>query len=259
MKLWYQSLAPLGHLPAYVAALEAHAARACSPGTSVRFNGASEAPYRHYTPQDLMHIPYLKHRFQGEAIDFARQAQDEGYDAFILGSFSEPFLAECRSLLDIPVVSMPEAALLLACSLAERFAMVTLGPGSNQRVYKLVQRHGLGGRVTGYHPFLKPVDEAELDAALSDPAPLIARFREVAEPAVAQGADLVVPAEGVLNEVLFANGVSRLGNACVMDCVGAGLLQAEMLVHARSRLGLSVGRRWAWPQASAELLRELGM
>ncbi len=258
MKIWYQSLAPLGHLHRYVAALEAHARAAC-PGANVHFNGASEAPYHGRTPQDLMHFPYLKLAMQQEAITFARQAEREGYDAFILGSFSEPFLPEIRSLLSIPVVSMPEAALLLACSLAEKFALVTLGPGSNTRVSKLVERHGLETRVSSITQFRKPIDEAELDAAFTDPAPLVARFTEVALPAIAAGADLVVPAEGVLNEVLWANGCHVLDRATVMDCVGASLVQAEMLVAARRRLGLGVGRRWAYQQPPAALLAELGL
>ncbi len=257
MKIWYQSLAPLAHLDRYVAALKAHAAKACSPGTTVHFNGASDAQYLHYTPQDLMHFPYLKLAFQQEAIGFARQAEREGYDAFILGSFSEPFLPEIRSMLDIPVVSMPEAALLLACSLAENFALITLGPGSTTRVKKLVARHGMTGRITQIQQLLKPIDEAELDAAFTDPAPLLARFAEVAEPAVGTGADAIIPAEGVLNEVLFANGVHSIGRATVVDCVGASFIHAEMLVAAKQRLGMGVGRRWAYPKPSAELLAEL--
>jgi hypothetical protein len=49
----------------------------------------------------------------------------------------------------------------------------------------------------------------------------------------------------MLNEVLFVHGVHATDGAAVMDCVGAALLQAEMQVNARQRLGLGVGRCWA--------------
>ena len=257
MRIWYQSMAPIHHLGRYTAALEAHATRACSPGTTVFFHGAQARAYGKRTPQEMLRYPYPKHVLGEEAIEHARRAEREGYDAFILGSFSEPFLLEIRSLLDIPVVSMPEAALLLACSLSERFALVALGATTAVRLRRLVGRHALDARITGYFPFPRQTDEAELEAAFTDPAPLVAMFTETARQAIASGADVVIPAEGVLNEVLFANGVHDVDGATVMDCVGAALLQAEMMVAARRRLGLSIGRRWSYMKAPPEILAEL--
>ena len=71
------------------------------------------------------------------------------------------------------------------------------------------------------------------------------------------GADLVIPAEGVLNEVVYANGLRRIGKATVMDCVGVVLMHAEMMVRARRVLGLEVGREWSYPKASPELVKTL--
>jgi Asp/Glu/hydantoin racemase len=245
MRIWYQSMAPIRHLTNYTDSLARHAAQACSPGVEVRFNGASDEAYAGRTPADLLRYPYAKHVLGEEAIGHALRAEREGYDAIIIGSFSDPFLPEIRSLLNIPVISMPESAMLLACSLAESFAMVTLGPPNVVRVRKTVHRHGMGARVTGVHAFAQQWDEAQLDAALAQPGPLIESFVEVSRRAVVDGADLVIPAEGVLNEVLFMHGVAAVDGATVMDCVGAALLQAEMQVNAKRRLKLGVGRHWA--------------
>ncbi|HYZ33205.1 MAG TPA: aspartate/glutamate racemase family protein [Crenalkalicoccus sp.] len=245
MRIWHQSMAPIAHLTGYTDALARHAALACSPGVEVYFNGAAEEPYRGTTPADLLRYPYAKHVLGEEAIGHALRAEREGFDALILGSFSEPFLPEIRSLLDIPVVSMPEASMLLACSLAESFALVTLGPSNIIRVRKTVARHGMQARVSGVHAFARQWDEAQLNAAFADPAALIESFSEVARRALADGADLVIPAEGVLNEVLFQHGLREIDGAAVMDCVGAALLHAEMQVNARQKLGLAAGRRWA--------------
>lgn len=82
-------------------------------------------------------------------------------------------------------------------------------------------------------------------------------FASVARKAVDGGADAVIPAEGLLSELLYANRVTTIDDATVLDCVGAALLHAEMLVSAKSRLGLGVGRRWAYVRPPAELLAEL--
>ena len=245
MRIWYQSMAPITHLSAYTDALARHARRACSPGVEVVFHGAREEPYGGTTPADLLRYPYAKHVLGEEAIGHALAAEQEGFDAVILGSFSEPFLPEIRSLLEIPVVSMPEASMLLACALSESFAMITLGPPNIVRVRKLVARHGMQARVTGVHAFARQWDEAQLNAAFADPAALTESFAEVAQRCIAEGADLVIPAEGVLNEVLFYSGLHEIDGTTVMDCVGAALLQAEMMVNARRKLGLGPGRRWA--------------
>jgi allantoin racemase len=256
-RIWYQSMAPIGHLANYTAALARHARRACSPGVEVVFNGASESLYGERTPAELFRYPIAKHLLQQEVLGFAQRAEREGFDAFVLGSFSEPFLPELRSLLDIPVVSMPEATLLIGCSLAEQFALITLGAPNVIRVRKLVARHGLQARVSGVHGFAVQTDEAELNAAFDAPADIIARFTAVAEQAVAAGADVVVPAEGVLNEVLHANGVKTIAGATILDCVGAALLYAEMMIALRSRLATGAGRRWSYARPSPELLAEL--
>lgn len=256
-RIWYQSMAPLGHLPAYVAALKSHAARACSADVEVHFNGASEALYGSLPPADVLKYPYAKLVVQSEIIEFCRRAEREGFDAVILASFSDPFLPEIRSLLDIPVVSMPEASMLAACSLAEQFALIALGPEGARRARSTVRRHGLESRLAGVFHVAKTVTENDLEAAFEAPAAVIENFTAAAEQAVRAGADAVIAAEGVLNEVLFANGVRRVANATVVDCVGTALLYAEFLAGLKKRLGMGVGRRWTYATPPPELLAQI--
>ncbi len=257
MRLGYQSMTPLSRLARYAAALQAHAREVCSPGVEVAVHGVSEAPYEDLMPADVLKYPYAKLVLQAECIEFTRRAEREGFDAVILGSFSEPFLPEIRSALDIPVVAMAEATLLLACSLAEQFALVTLAPANVKRVRAVVRRHALEARVCGVYALAHRVDEADLDAALGDGAAIVADFTAVARDAIEAGADVVVPAEGVLNEVVRASGLKALADATVLDCVGASLLYAELLVHMKRRMGVGVGRRWAYARPGPELLARL--
>jgi len=64
---------------------------------------------------------------------------------------------------------------------------------------------------------------------------------------------MLLPSEGILNEVVYANRISALHGAAVMDCVGVALLHAEMLVRARRTTGLGYGRAWSYPRAAPEL------
>jgi Asp/Glu/hydantoin racemase len=258
MRIWYQSMTPLQHLANYRAAIEEHAARVCSPGVEVSANGVSEALYHNRTPADVLKYPYAKLVAQREVIEICRRAEADGFDAVILGSFSEPFLAEIRSVLDIPVVSMAESALLVACSLAEKFTLVTLAPPNVKRLEALVRRHGFGGRVAAVLPLGRAVNEGELDAALMSPKAVADDFAAVAARAIENGVDVVVPAEGVLNLIVHRSGITTIAEATILDSVGTALLYAELLVNLRRRVGNGVGRRWAYAKPPPDLLVDLG-
>lgn len=256
-KFWYQSAAPIGGLPHYRAALAKHAREACPDGVEVTFNGVREERYHGRLPAELHRYPYAKFVLQMDSIEFAIQAERDGFDAFVIGSFSEPFLAETRSVLDIPVVSLAEASLLTACSLAEQFALITLAPSYARRLRGVVRRHGLESRLADVQALGTAHDEASVDAAFASPQALIDDFTAVAQRIVAEGADVVIPAEGLLSELLHANGVKAIAGATVLDCVGVALLQADMMVKLKRTLGVGVGRRWAYARPPADLLKDL--
>lgn len=257
IRIWYQSMTQLGALSNYAAALAQRAARVCSEHVEVVFNGVSEHRYQGRMPADILKYPYAKLVLQSEAIDFCRRAERENFDAIVLGSFSEPFLQEIRSVVDIPVVSMPESSLLVACSLAEQFALITLAPSNVRRLKSLVRRHGLESRISGIYAVTRHLDEADLNAALKQPDAVIADFTAVGRNAVDAGADLVIPAEGILNLLLHANGVDTIAGATVQDCVGVAFLYAELLVNLKRRAGLGVGRRWTYAMPPPELMAQL--
>jgi Asp/Glu/hydantoin racemase len=254
MRILYQSMTPVNDLPNYAQALERHAQRVCSPGTEVVLHGMPAEFFEGSSPTEVYRYPYAKHKIASAVLDIGRRAEVEGYDAYVLGSFSEPFLAELRSTLNITVTSMAESCALVACSLAEKFAFVSLSPVSARRLRTIIDKHQLTPRVSGFHALPRPVNEHALNAAFADPTALIQNFSEAARSAIDQGADLVVPAEGVLTEVLFFGGLHSLEGATVLDCVGTTLCHTETLVNLRQRAGMSVGRRWAWLQPPAELV-----
>jgi hypothetical protein len=152
---------------------------------------------------------------------------------------------------------MPECTLLVACSMAEKFALTTLAPVNVKRVKALVKRHGLESRVSGYYSLAHPVDEDILNVAIKKPKQVVADFLATAEQAKADGADLIVPAEGVLNLIIRRSNVNPIGRLSVLDCVATSFLYAEMMVTMQRRLGIDVGRMGSYAMPPADLLAEL--
>src|ERR1700727_375124 len=68
------------------------------------------------------------------------------FDAAIIAAFGDPGLFGARELFDIPVVGMAEAAMLTACMLGRRFAIVTFARALGPWYQECVDPHGLTGR-----------------------------------------------------------------------------------------------------------------
>ena len=253
MRIWYQAMSPLNRLGSYAGFVESHAHSIVSADTEIFFNGATEKYYRDRFPADVFRFPYTKFAVQKEAIDFCFQAEQEGFDAVVLGSFSEPFLRESRSLVDIPVVSVAESAMLVGCSLAEEMALVTLTPEYARRLRDTVRRHKLEIRVTQVIDLSDGISEHDVNRGLDEPDRIVDAFRRVADAAIGRGADLLIPAEGILSLVLNKHGIAEIDGAPVMDSVATVLRYAEMMVELRRRTGLSVGRRWSYPRPDPDL------
>lgn len=257
LRFHYQSNTSFDSLPRYAAALRAHARSVLGEVADVAFHGLPDHLFGGALPGQVLRYPYLKHLVQDAALEACLQAARSGVDAYIIGSFSEPLLQASRSAVDIPVLSLPESALLVGCSLAQRCALITLSPRQSKRVDEVVERHALQARSAGCFDLGGRFSEADLEAAMDDTAAVAQAFEEAGRRAIEAGADLLIPAEGLLNEVVHAHGLHRVGGAAVMDCVGVVLLHAEMMVRARRVLHLGVGREWSYPLAGADLVAQV--
>ncbi|HEY6869054.1 MAG TPA: aspartate/glutamate racemase family protein [Novosphingobium sp.] len=257
MRIWHQSMASLESLGAYGAALERRLPGLVSPGTEVVIHGVPQESYAGLPPAAVLRYPYAKYLIHDQALGYVARAEREGYDAVAFATFAEPLLQQARSIVDIPVTSMLEASLLVGCSLARRIALVTLAPENRVRLTEQVERHALGQRIAGIYPLDPPVTEFVLAAAFDEPQGVIDAFSQTARRAIADGCDLVIPAEGVFTEVLAAQKIDRIDGAAVMDCVAVVMAYTEMMVRLRQRTGLGVGRRWDHARPPAELMDRL--
>jgi hypothetical protein len=107
-----------------------------------------------------------------------------------------------------------------------------------------VDKLGLGARVLDVVSVEPALEEPALEAAYADPQPVIAAFTAAAERLIARGADVIIPAEGVLAELLARHGVREIQGAPVMDVFGVAWAYALMEVRLWRNTGLRVGRAW---------------
>ena len=75
-------------------------------------------------------------------------ANDRGpRDAVVLACFGDPGLAALKEVSDVPVVGMADASILQACSLGQRFSIVTGGERWKPMLEEFVASQGLSSRL----------------------------------------------------------------------------------------------------------------
>lgn len=150
-------------------------------------------------------------------------AHGEGADAAIVAAFADPGLGAARELMRVPVVGLAEAAMLTACMLGRRFAILTFAAALEPWYQECVEYHGLAGRCAGVFC---------LDEAFGGVA-TVAEEKEAAllalcGRAVGQGADVCI-----LGGAPLAGLAARMAprvEVPLLDPVAAAVRQAETLV-----------------------------
>lgn len=228
-------------LPEYAATLKQHSLTVCAPDTIVDVHGVLPGTYRSsVSPIEAIVNPWIDRMVSAQIINNAVQAERQGYDAVAISCFFDPGLREARSLVKIPVVSLCETVLLLGTAMGGRFGLIGLGPEQVFVLDELAARYGATGRIAATLPLVPPVTEDELEGMHSGGGNLVERVEVVARQAVSMGADMIIPAEGVLNTALMRRGVNNLAGVPVMDAYGTLLAHAEMLVRLQRTTGMQV-------------------
>jgi allantoin racemase len=238
MRIWHQSFTDLDMVPLYRRTLVEHAARAVDPGTTVTVHGLRPGTYgRNFVPIDAIRHRYLELLNGSQIIEAALAAEREGYDAFALGCFYDPGLHVARSLVDIPVVGLSETCMLIACSLGRKFALVALNHDQQAQHEELAQANGLERRLAATLAMEPAIDEYMLEGDEAATRSIIDGFQRACRRAIAAGAEVIIPGDGVLNEFVWRNGLLRFENATVMDALGALFRYASFMAGVRSSCG----------------------
>lgn len=255
VRLWYQSLTRPGAWPAYNAALRRLLDAAAEPGTTVDVHGIEG---RGGIGDQYRYLEFIE---TIEVLENVRRAEREGYDAVLLGNIADPGLQQARELATIPVLGLCETVAHLACMMGARFGIVASNDKHRVKVEENIAAYGLGGRLvaSGRMRVERLVD---LDLGFREPAArddLLDRFRAAAEEVAAAGAEVVVPAVGVVMTLVAEAGINRLpGDAVVPNGVAALVKAGELAVRLRAlQGGHFTSRRLAYARPPETQMEEL--
>jgi Asp/Glu/hydantoin racemase len=242
MKLWHQSFAQLDKLPGYVAAIREHLDKVASPGTVIDMHGMLPGTHATMQPGKDIGYPYIQHMHSLQFLDSVRQAEREGYDAYLLSTIPDPYLQIAQSIVDIPVVGMGFSCMHTAAFLGRKFGIVTFIKEMPPLYQDNIRKYGLerlGGPVRHLGLYFDDVQ-----AGFQDPAPVVEQFTRVVRTMIEEdGIDVVIPGELPLHLMLQRAGVQRIDETPVIDGLAVTVKAAEMLVGLRRTSGMTVTRQ----------------
>ncbi|WP_149537501.1 aspartate/glutamate racemase family protein [Siccirubricoccus phaeus] len=257
MRIWHQSFSDLNIVPIYRATLARHAEAVLPPGDSVVLHGLRPGTYGHdVAPIHAIRHRYLEYLNEAQIVEAALAAERAGYDAFALGCFFDPALRTVRSLVDIPCLGLSETCMLVACSLGQRFGMVSLEASQRAQHDELARLYGLRDRLAGVVAMQPPIDEYSLEGGEGTARPLVDAFHAACGRLVEMGAEVVIPGDGFLNEFVWRQGLKASHGALVMDALGTLFRYAQFMVGARASIGLQVSRIGHYARPPAAMLAE---
>ncbi|MFM9943262.1 MAG: aspartate/glutamate racemase family protein [Hyphomicrobiaceae bacterium] len=178
-------------------------------------------------------VPYIATRAEaqiGGAVALELLAEHHRHvDAAIIAAFGDPGLLGARELFDIPIVGMAEAAMLAACMLGRRFAVVTFARALGPWYQECVDMHGMSSRCAGIRMLdtsivSVPDVQDEKEAMLVDLA-----NRAVIE----NEADVIILGGAPLADL--AAKVRERVPVPLVDQVQAAVKMAEMLIALKTR------------------------
>jgi allantoin racemase len=255
MKLFYQSMgvARRSTKGMYAQTLRETLDHAAAPGTTVTVEGLSEG--RAIADQ----FRYLEILDTPEILENGLRAEREGYDAFLIGNVFEPGLHALREVLNIPVLGLCEASIHLACMMGAGFSIVNVNPKFVRKVTENIAGAGLSGRLVSIETM--QIERGKvLDRAFEDPIlcrAVIDQFEAAARRGIAQGAEVIIPAGGIVMAILARSGVHAVDRATIVNGVIGLLKVAELAVQMKQLTGQFTSKSMMYAPPSGELLRDI--
>jgi Asp/Glu/hydantoin racemase len=249
MRIWYQSFADKESAPGYWAELQGFLNKFASSGTEIIFKGI--------TPNDSYAHALSEWRCGREAIANAIIASDKNYDGYLMGHFQDAGLYEARAAASIPVTSLGESSMLYACQYGQRIGIITMNPRFIPYHRHQIRKYGLEDRVKEIHAM--QFDPGQITAAFDDANrfdEVVEQFKAQAQPLVASGVDVLIPAGGIPMLLLSKLKNHRVAGAPILNGLPVALRMCEMAVEMRQKFGLEVSRTPEFVRPPREVLDE---
>lgn len=258
MKIWHQSLTSIEEIPAYRDAVINHLVKIARPDVDIVLHGMTNDTYPENYPGHYITYNYLQSLHKEQFIRNALIAEKAGYDAVFIGTIPDVGLIEARSLVNIPVIGYGQASMHMASMLGSKIGIVNfLAPLADQLRFN-AQQYGLSQK-------LGPIVQADIGfydimEGYKNPQPIIDKFMEAAEKAIAEGADVIIPGEGPMNIFLATHQIHHVGSVPIVDSFGTGIKMCESLVDLQKVSGMTMTRAGYYnekpPEEIVEKLRD---
>lgn len=232
-RIWFQKHTVAGRMPALDEMYRHHFDAVRAADTEVVIGTLPPETYPGPVPAGVVRYGAVEALFAPYFAAMARQAEQDGFDAYVIGTSQDPGLWEARALVDIPVLSYGETAFHFAAMTGRRFAVVGFIPELEEPITENLRRYGLYERLVGFEYPAGLDAEAIVDAFTGDASRFIDLFTDAAGHAARRGAEVIVPGEGLPNELLVRLGVREVDGAAVLDVDGLLVTMAEQQVRLR--------------------------
>jgi len=251
MRIWYQSFTDPAETSRYHKRLSDYVAGVARPGTKIDVVGMNPPSRRHRTTELRCAVDVVKN---------AIRAEREGYDAFLLGHFQDSGLWDARSAVSIPVIGLGETAMLHACTLGRKIALITIHPIHIPYHEDQILRYGLQQRVV--HVSAVESNASDYVTAFGDPAAakkIGAKYAKEIAALLARGIEVVIPAGGLPSLLFGAQLRMGAGKAVVLDSLSVAVKATETAVELARFNGLGASRASTFALPWPEAFEALGM
>jgi len=234
MKLWYQSMSRQQAWNEYSAALKRILDSVRDPDTEIDVHGITKIGGT--TPQ----FHYLDYLETGEVLENVQTAVRRGYDAFLIGNIGDPGLQAAREIATMPVLGLGETSAHLASMMGRAFSLVTINDKFTQRIVDNIGHYGLSSRLVAVNR-MKLERLLHMDAGFRDARvrkEIFAQFMKAADANIDAGAEVIVPAGGVVMALLADAGVHEAGRGTpILNGITALVKTAEAVVKLNRIMG----------------------
>ena len=257
MKIWHHSMVDLTLLTQYRKNIVDHAQKVLDQDITLVPHGIPQDVYGSVPPIEALKYQYTEFLCERFVCEGALNAERNGYDAFTIGCYLDTGLQRARSLVDIPVLGVTETSMMVACMLGKKFSMVTIGPSMQEHIMDEAISCGLEKRIASSLTIDPPVMEYQMEGDVEQGNLVEKLFLQTCDKAIASGADVIIPSEGVLNEFLYQRGVNSYKSIPILDANAIMWQYAVMLAKLKRASGITVSRRMAYTTPPKDLLEKL--
>ncbi len=185
----------------------------------------------------------------------AVSAERDGFDALLITCFGDPMLPQIRQAVNIPVASIGEASLLTAAMMGNSFGVVHISEYNIIETKHKIHQYGLSERLAN----VRPIDEGPMEQgeAIFNAARAIQSFSKVGRELIADGAEVLIPACGLMSPALrlapgleedYPNGFTELDGVPILDVMACGIKAAETLYALKDCGSSWISRRNLYAQ-----------